>query len=79
LRRGEVAEKESEEKDRLAAASGEAADLILQILRDESLPPETRLAAAEIALNKGDLAHRIARLEQAMGETQEKLRWTLPS
>jgi hypothetical protein len=63
---------------KLVAASGEAADLVIRIMRDKSLPAETRLAAAEITLIKGELSQRLTRLEQAMKEAQEKFKWSLP-
>jgi hypothetical protein len=73
-----MTDRENEGEDRLTAASAEAADLVIRIMRDEPLPAEVRLAAAEISLNKGELSHRIAKLEQAMAEAQERIKWSLP-
>jgi hypothetical protein len=74
-----MADTEDEGKDKLTVASVEAADLVLAIMRDQTVPPEVRLAAAEITLAKGDLAARIGRLEQEMAAAQEKFRWSLPN
>jgi hypothetical protein len=59
--------------DKLCAASGEAADIVLSLMRDVSVPPEVRLSAAEAVINSGELAFRLSKLEKSMEETNERL------
>ncbi|HZA21549.1 MAG TPA: hypothetical protein VFA32_02920 [Dehalococcoidia bacterium] len=64
--------------DKLLEARSEAADVLPDLMRSPDTPVQTRLEAARVILDKGELTHRMSQLEQSMKETNERVKWSLP-
>jgi hypothetical protein len=64
--------------DRLVAASGEAVDTIIRIMRDPQVSWELRLEAAKEILRSGELTSRVTALEKVIREASDHAKWSLP-